>query len=223
MIRIRELPASDQPAYRLRAVGPAALSDTELLAALIKPDALDTAATLLSTLGWRGMMRASLADLDGFPGIGPSRAVQVHAALEIARRVLLETAADERHQIRSPADVARLLMLEMGALDQEHFRVVCLDTKNRVQRISTVYIGNLNTAAIRVCEVFKEAVRLNSAAIVACHNHPSGQCDPSPEDILVTRQIVEAGKLLDIETLDHLIIGGGRWVSLRERGLGFPS
>jgi DNA repair protein RadC len=129
---------------------------------------------------------------------------------------------EQRKQIKSPADIAALLMVEMGMLDQEHLRVVLLDTKNRVMGIETVYRGSLNSAAIRVGEVFKPAIRVNAAAIILCHNHPSGAADPSPEDILVTRQIVEAGKLFDTECVDHLVIGSGQYVSLRQRGLGFP-
>lgn len=129
----------------------------------------------------------------------------------------------ERQQIKSPADIAAVLMVEMAHLDQEQLRVVCLNTKNQVQRVVTVYQGNVNASIIRVGEVFKEALRLNSAAVIVAHNHPSGDgLTPSPEDILVTRQIFEAGKLLDCELLDHLLIGRGSWTSLRQKGLGFP-
>jgi len=125
-------------------------------------------------------------------------------------------------QIRSPADVVGILMVQMGHLDQEEMRTVLLDTKNRVQDIVTIYRGSLNTSLIRLGELYKPAIRRNSAAIILAHNHPSGEPEPpSPEDILVTRQAVEAGKLLDIDCLDHLIIGRGKWLSLREKGLGF--
>jgi DNA repair protein RadC len=127
----------------------------------------------------------------------------------------------QREKIRSPHDVAAFLMVEMGTLDQEEMRTVLLDTKNNVQEVVTVYRGSLNAAMIRVGEIFKAAVRRNSAALILAHNHPSGEPDPSPEDVLVTREIVSAGKLLDIEVLDHLVIGQGRWISLRERGIGF--
>ncbi len=127
----------------------------------------------------------------------------------------------ERTPIRNPADAAALLMVEMGHLDHEELWVICLDCKNQVQRIVTLYVGTVNAAQVRVAEVFKEAIRLNSAAILIAHCHPSGIPDPSPEDILLTRQIVEAGHLLDITTTDHLIIGQGRWISLRQKGLGF--
>jgi len=112
-------------------------------------------------------------------------------------------------------------MLEMAGLEQEHLRTIILDTKNHVLKVHTVYIGSLNTAVVRVGELFREAVRLNSAALIIAHNHPSGDPTPSPEDVQVTRQIVEAGKLLSIDVLDHLVIGQARWVSLKERGLGF--
>jgi hypothetical protein len=126
-----------------------------------------------------------------------------------------------RTQIRSPSDVAALLMAEMSHLDHEQLRVISLDTKNRILAMSILYRGSLNSSLVRVGEVFKEAIRLNAAAIVVVHNHPSGAPDPSPDDVLVTRQIVEAGRLLDIEAVDHLVIGKGCFVSMRERGMGF--
>jgi DNA repair protein RadC len=177
---------------------------------------------LIEHHGWNGLLRAEYAELCRKRGVGAAKAATLKAALEIGRRLLL-TGGDERLQIRSPTDAADLLMLEMGHLDQEHLRTVLLDTKNRVQHVATIYIGSVNSALIRIGEVFKDAIRRNSTALIVAHNHPSGDPTPSPEDILVTRQIVEAGKLLDIDVLDHLIIGRGRWVSMRERGLGFPT
>ena len=112
-------------------------------------------------------------------------------------------------------------MIEMGHLDQEELRTVLLDSKNRVQDIVTVYRGSLNASMIRVGEVYKAAIRRNSAAIIVAHNHPSGDPTPSPEDVLVTHALADAATLLDIELLDHLVIGQGRWVSMRERRLGF--
>jgi DNA repair protein RadC len=123
-----------------------------------------------------------------------------------------------RETIKSPADIAAVFMLEMGHLDQEQFRVACLNTRNRLQKIHLVYQGSLDTSLIRVGEVYKEPLRLNSAAIIVAHNHPSGEPDPSPEDVLVTQEIVAAGQLLSVECLDHLVIGRGRWLSMKERG-----
>lgn len=152
--------------------------------------------------------------------VGDDVPPEVHALLDTLTALLRPT---PREQIKSPADVAALLMVEMSHLDQEELRVINLDTKNRIQRISTVYRGSVNSAQVRIGEIFKDAIRLNSAAVIIVHCHPSGDPTPSPEDILVTRQIVEAGKLLDADVLDHVIIGAGRWVSLRERGLGFSA
>ncbi|MCB0257868.1 MAG: DNA repair protein RadC, partial [Anaerolineae bacterium] len=151
---------------------------------------------------------------------GQAKAAQILAALELGKRIMA-AAPEERLQVRAPVDVANLLMLEMGLLEQEQMRTVLLDTKNRITRITTVYSGSLNTAVVRVGEVFREAVRANSAGVVVVHNHPSGDPTPSPEDVRVTQMIVEAGALLDIDVLDHLIIGRNRFVSLKERGLGF--
>jgi DNA repair protein RadC len=226
-LRMKELSPNDQPRERLTLLGPGALSDAELLAILLRvgvegTNVLQLAHHLLHTYGGlNGLLRADFADLRKQHGVGAAKAATIKAALELGRRLLILSNSEERPQIRSPADVASLLMLEMSHLDQEHLRTVLLDTKNRVQQMSTIYIGSLNSAQIRIGEVFKDAIRRNSAAIIVVHNHPSGDPTPSPEDILVTRQIVEAGKLLDIEVLDHLVIGQGRYVSMRERGLGF--
>ncbi|MBN1815030.1 MAG: DNA repair protein RadC, partial [Anaerolineae bacterium] len=134
---------------------------------------------------------------------------------------MLLAAPEDRFVVRSPADVAQLMVAEMAHLEQEHFRVLYLDTRNRLLGSETVYVGSLNASHIRVGEIFRDAVKRNCAAIIVVHNHPSGDPAPSPEDVAVTRQLVAAGKLLDIEVLDHLVIGQQRFVSLRERGLGF--
>lgn len=126
-----------------------------------------------------------------------------------------------REQISGPADVAALLLVEMGHLPQEQLRVVCLDTKNHVQTIHTLYQGTINSSEVRIGEVFRDALRRHSAAIIVAHNHPSGDPTPSPQDVAVTRQIIEAGELLDVDVLDHLVIGQGCWVSMRERRMGF--
>lgn len=227
-LRIKELPPSEQPRERLRDYGPQALSDAELLAILLRVgvpgmNVVHLAQKLLSEHGgWIGLQRLSFEELTHIHGLGAAKAAQVKAALEIGRRLLLQQ-PEQRPQITSPADVASLLMVEMSHLEQEHLRVVLLNTKNYVLKIETVYIGSINSSAVRIGEVFKTALKQNAAALIVVHNHPSGDPTPSPEDIAVTRQLVEAGKLLDVELLDHLIIGHGRWVSLRERRLGFAA
>ncbi len=140
-------------------------------------------------------------------------------ALVSLLKVLLAPKKDER--ITQPADLAALLMLEMGSLDHEEFWVACLDTKNHVQRLHCLYKGSLNSSVVRVCELFRLPLQLNSAAIIVAHNHPSSSVQASPEDVDVTRLLIQAGELLEIEVLDHLIIGQGRWLSMREQGLGW--
>jgi DNA repair protein RadC len=129
----------------------------------------------------------------------------------------------QRVQIKSPADAAAFLMARMGLLDQEELWTLNLNTRNQIINVHRVYQGSLNSSMVRIGEVFREALKRNAAAIIVCHNHPSSLVDPSPEDVLVTRQIVEAGKLLDCEVLDHLILGKGTWLSMREKGLGFST
>jgi DNA repair protein RadC len=223
---IRDLPSSERPRERLAQAGPAALSNAELLAIILRvgvkgENVVRMSERLLAKYkGLDGLARASFAELCAEKGMGPAKAVQLKAALELGRRLLL-TSPNDRPTVRSPADAAALIMLDMAGLEQEHLRVILLDTRNRVIAISEVYKGSLNTAMIRVGELFRDAIRHNCAAIIVAHNHPSGDPTPSPEDIAVTRQIVEAGKLLDIEVLDHLVIGQRRYVSLKEQGLGF--
>jgi len=225
-LTIKELPADGRPREKLKALGPGALSDGELLAIILRmgthgESVVDLSHRLLKTYGGlAGLARVSFAGLCEVHGLGEAKACQLKAALEMGRRLLLAQ-PEERLQVRSPADLVPILMLEMGPLDQETLRVVLLNTKNQVIKFSDVYRGSLNSSLVRVAEVFKEAVRVNAAAIIVAHNHPSGDPTPSPEDARVTEQIVAAGKLLEIEVLDHLVIGERTYVSLREKRLGF--
>jgi DNA repair protein RadC len=223
---IRDLPMDDRPRERLMQVGENALSTIELLAIILGTgiggeSVLDMAQRLLARFdGLQGLARASFAELQGEKGLGKAKTSQIKAAIELGRRMLL-AAPGERFVIRSPSDVAQLLMAEMSHLPQEHFRVLYLNTRNQLLDSDTVYIGSLNASHIRVGEVFREAVKRNCASIIVVHNHPSGDPTPSPEDVQVTSRLIEAGDMLDIEVLDHLVIGQQRFVSLRERGLGF--
>jgi DNA repair protein RadC len=223
---IRELPAQERPRERLKKYGAASLSNAELLAIILRTGAasesvLNLSAKLLARFGGlSGLAKAGFGELCMERGLAEAKAAQLKAALELGRR-LLSTQPEERLAVRSPEDVANLLQAEMSFLEQEELRLVLLNTKNQVLAISQVYKGSVNTSLIRVSELFREAVRENCPALVVVHNHPSGDPTPSPEDIKITEQIVKAGKLLDIEVLDHLIIGHQRYVSLKERGLGF--
>ncbi|OGO03159.1 MAG: hypothetical protein A2Y59_02680 [Chloroflexi bacterium RBG_13_52_14] len=223
---IKELPVTERPRERLKQYGAAALSNSELLAIILRTGAasesvLHLSARLLTKFrGLAGLARAGFGELCQERGLGEAKAAQVKAALELGRR-LMSTQSEERPVVKSPADIATLLQGEMSFLEQEEMRVVLLNTKNQVLSVPRVYKGSINTSLVRVSELFKEAVRENCAALVVVHNHPSGDPTPSPEDVKVTEQIVKAGKLLDIEVLDHIIIGQQRYISLKERGLGF--
>jgi DNA repair protein RadC len=214
-------------------LGASALSDEELIAIILRAgtptlNALEIARDLLvRQRGLSGLNRATLSELSRTPGIGPVKALDIKAAIEIGKR-LVTLSPEERTQITGPQDIYGLLKNEMALLDQESVRVVLLNTKNRVLDVKTISQGSLNSSVIRVAEVFKDAIRDQAAAIVLTHNHPSGDPTPSSEDVLITRRVVEAGKLLDIEVLDHIIIGQpsagtAGWVSLRERRLGFSA
>jgi DNA repair protein RadC len=223
---IRDLPANLRPRERLIYAGESALSTAELLAIILRvgnrgESVIRMAERLLSEFdGVAGLAKADFDELCRVHGVGTAKAAQLKSALELGRRLLIAQ-PEERPQIRTPADVANLLVLEMSLLEQEHLRTVLLNTKNRVMRITDVYAGSLNAAVVRVGEVFRAAVRANAASIIVVHNHPSGDPTPSPEDVRVTEMIVAAGKLLDIGVLDHLIIGHNRYISMKERRLGF--
>ena len=223
---IRDLPVDLRPRERLAFAGPSALSTAELLAIILRvgnrgESAVRMAERLLIRFGGiTGLAQSGYDELCQEHGIGQAKATQIKAALELGKR-LVAASPQDRPQVRSPGDVANLVMLEMGLLEQEQLRVVLLDTKSAVIRLATVYTGSLNTAVVRVGEIFREAIRANCASLIIVHNHPSGDPTPSPEDVRVTEMIVEAGQLLDIAVLDHLIIGRNRFVSLKERRLGF--
>lgn len=224
--RIMDLQESDRPRERLASLGPQALTNAELIAILLRvgvpgESAVHVGQRLLNRFGGlTGLHRAAIKELMDQHGLGEAKAAQLKAAIELGRRLTLE-APEERPSINSPADAAALVSYEMSALEQEHLRVILLDRRNRVMETVEVYKGSVNSSQVRVGELFKEAVRKNASAIIVIHNHPSGDPTPSPDDVAVTRAIVQAGKLLDVEVLDHLVIGQGKWVSLKERGLGF--
>ena len=154
------------------------------------------------------------------PGIGAAKSAQLAAAFELGRRLLADWPAG-RWTIRSARDVADRLVLQMGRLEREELRVVLLNTKNVVLRVATVYQGNVSSSLVRIGELFRDAVRLNAAGLILVHNHPSGDPTPSPDDLHLTAEALAAGRLLDIDVLDHLVVGHDAWVSLRDRGVSF--
>ena len=223
---IRDMPQSERPRERLQKYGANALSNSELIAILLRNGSMGESVLNLSTRviseykGLGGVAKASYGELCGLHGIGDAKACQILAAIELAKR-LMSLHPDARAVIRSPQDVFNLLSAEMRFFDQEHLRVLLLNTKNEVLSTQEIYKGNVNSAVIRVSEVLRPAIRENCPNIIIVHNHPSGDPTPSPEDIMVTRQIRQCAELMDIELLDHVVIGDQRFVSLKERGLGF--
>ncbi len=224
--RITDLHETERPRERLAELGPRALTPAELIAILLRvgvpgENAVEVGQRLLQCFGGiSGLHRASLEELTNQHGIGAAKAAQLKAAIELGRRLAIET-PEERPVINSPDDAAALVRYEMSALEEEHLRVLLLDTRNHLIEQAEIYHGSVNTSQVRVGEIFKKAIRRNATAVIIVHNHPSGDPTPSPDDLAVTHACVQAGKLLDIEVLDHLVIGQGRYVSMKERGLGF--
>jgi DNA repair protein RadC len=223
---LREVPEAERPRERLALRGPGGLSAAELIALVWGTgargmNAVDLAEEALARHdGLTGLARASDTELAAIPGIGPARAAQLSASFELGRRLLADWPTG-RWTIRTPRDVAERLILQMGRLEREELRVVLLNTKNVVLRVATVYQGNVSSSLVRVGELYRDAVRLNASGIILVHNHPSGDPTPSPDDLHLTAEALAAGRLLDIELLDHLVIGHDAFVSLRERGVAF--
>lgn len=225
-LTLRDWPQSERPRERLIAHGPAYLSNAELLAIVLRTGmagrtALTVAESLLAGFdGLSGVRRATIAELVARqPGLGPAKAAQLKAALELGHR--LSVADEQPLHVGGAEDIAGLLLLLMSELEQEQLRVVLLNSKNDLIAAPVVYTGGLRTAIVRAGEVFREPIRQNAAGIILAHNHPSGDPTPSPEDVNLTYRLVQLGKELDIDVVDHLIVGRGRWVSLRSKGLGF--
>jgi DNA repair protein RadC len=223
-VRIREIPSSERPRERLRDLGPGALSNAELLAIILrsgstKQSVLSLASSLLARHGGLGgLARLSYTDLLSEPGLGEAKAAEIRALFQIAARVqALEVG--ERPIIRSPQDVHALLGGEMAPFEQEHMRVLLINIRNQVLGVHEIYIGNVSSAVVRTAEVFRDAIRQNAPSIIVVHNHPSGDPSPSPDDVNLTKALVTAGEHLDIEVLDHVVIGDRRYASLKSLGL----
>lgn len=225
---IADLPVDARPRERLARHGASSLSDAELIAIILRSGAeginvIDMATALMRhyNSSLRELGEAGLEQLQEHHGVGPAKASQILAAIELGRRVLLAS-PESRPQVQTPDAVVRLLSPEVAYAEQEHVKAVLVDSRNYVIATPTIYKGSLNSASVRVAELFREAIRRNAAGIILAHNHPSGDPTPSPEDIHLTRQVFDAGKLLSIDLLDHIIIGHTRWVSLKEQRRGFP-
>lgn len=220
------MPRHERPRERLALHGAGALSAAELIGVLWGSgtrghSAVDAAVDALRRHeGLVGLARAADGELEAVPGVGPVRAAQLSAAFELGRRVVTDWPQD-RWTVRAPRDVGERLVPQMGYLEREELRVVLLNTRNVVLRQVTVYQGNVSSSLVRISELFRDAIRLSATGVILVHNHPSGDSTPSPDDLRLTAEALAAGRLLDIQLLDHLIVAGDGFVSLRDRGVAF--
>ena len=220
---IKQMPANERPRERLLRVGPDALSSAELISIVIRTGIRGKSALALATSvlqrfgGIRGIATVSTQDLATQKGIGPAKAIQLKAAIELGKRAFMLD-PEELTEINRPSDVAQLLIGDMRYLDREYFKVVILNAKNRVNDVVTISIGCLDSSFAHPREVFKECIKRNCARIILVHNHPSGDPTPSDADIAITQRLVSCGMILGIEVLDHIIIGDNRFKSLKELG-----
>ncbi|ENQ3077943.1 DNA repair protein RadC [Bacillus sp. JJ864] len=220
---IRDVVKEDQPRERLLLEGASSLSNTELLAILLRTGSKEESVLTLANRilhyfdGLRMLKDATIEEMTSIHGVGVAKASQLIAAFELGRR-MVRLEYQNRYSIRNPEDCARYMMEEMRFLQQEHFVCLYLNTKNQVMHRQTVFIGSLNASIVHPREVFKEAFRRAAASIICLHNHPSGDPTPSREDIEVTKRLVECGRIIGIEILDHIIIGDHKFVSLKDKG-----
>jgi len=223
-LTMKKLPADMRPRERLLKEGAGALSEIELLAILLGTGSPETTALELASLilvrfkNLRLLLDATVEELSEIKGVGPAKASQVKAALELARR-LSHVTGSPRPVIKSPEDAARLVMEEMRHLDREHFRALLLNTRNQVIANDKVSVGTLNSSAVHPRELFRNAIKRSAASVILIHNHPSGDATPSKEDLDITGRLCEAGKIIGIEVLDHIIIGDNKFTSFKAEGL----
>ncbi|WP_282941272.1 DNA repair protein RadC [Paenibacillus sp. RC67] len=223
-LTLRDVPNEERPRERMMEYGAQALSNAELLAILIRTgtvqeSAVHLAQRLLSQAGGlRSLVDMSLQQLTEIKGIGSAKGLQIQAGIELGRR-LARSGMKETVTVRSPEDVSGLLMEEMRYLQKEHFVCLFLNTKNHIIGQETLSMGSLNAAIVHPREVFRAAIKRSSASIICVHNHPSGDPTPSSEDIQLTERLTEAGEIIGIDVLDHIVIGDRRYVSLKEQGL----
>ena len=223
-LAIKDMPPNLRPRERLIRDGPEFLSEIDLLAILLgsgtgEASVLELAAQVLSRFGGlKGLAAASCEELATVRGVGPAKAALMQAAIQLGRRMAAQP-AETRPSIRCPDDVVNLMMEEMRCLDREHFRALLLNAKNQVLYADRIAVGTLSQSSVHPRELFKNAIKRSAAAVILVHNHPSGDPTPSKEDLDVTRRLAQAGEIIGINVLDHVVIGDNNFVSLKASGL----
>ena len=219
---VREMPPEERPRERLKRLGAEALRDAELLAVLFRTGTRQKGAVALADdllkhyRGLRALARASVEELMQVPGLGEVKAIEIKAALELGKRLALHV-EPKRHRIRCAEDVVNFIMPHYKDSEVEHFVVLLLNTKNDVLKVVEVSAGGLDATLALPRDVFRQAVREGAAGVIVCHNHPSGDPEPSADDIALTRRLQEGATLLGLRFLDHIVLGDGKHVSLKER------
>ncbi|MFC1735039.1 DNA repair protein RadC [Candidatus Hydrogenedentota bacterium] len=222
-LKIRELPEGERPRERMLKYGPSVLQTSELLAIVLRSGtrkfgAQDLARHLVRMFGsLKGLSQASIEELCAIDGVGPVKAMEIQAAFELGRR-MAGARDEERQQITGPEDAAEILAHRIGDRNREHFMALLMDTKHRVIKVEEISIGSLNGSVVHPRECFKPAVQASAAAVIFAHNHPSGDVQPSKEDKEITTRLREAGEIMGIKVLDHLILGDGAFYSIKEEG-----
>lgn len=224
-LKILDLPISERPLEKLLSLGAESLSNSELLAIVLRcgvrgENVLSLSQRILSELqGLDGIMNASYKEITSINGIKKVKASQILAIAELFRRFNTLKSLKNEISISSPKDIANMLITEMNGLNQEILKLVVLNTKNKVIKVKDVFKGSLNSSIVHPREIFAEAIKCGGASIIICHNHPSGDPTPSKEDINITIRVKECGKIIGIDLLDHIIIGDNKYLSLKEKGI----
>lgn len=222
-LRMREVHEADRPRERFLRQGPESLSNQELLAILLRTGTKNESVLSLANRilvqfeKLHALKHATVEEMMEIKGVGEAKAIQILAAIELGKR-LAQKELDNKYTIRSPEDAANYLIPELAPLQQEHFVALFLNVKNQILHKQTIFVGSLNASIVHPREIFRVAIRRSAAAIIVAHNHPSGNPSPSPEDIDVTKRLIEAGHILGVDLLDHLIIGDHQFISLKEKG-----
>ena len=220
-MKIKDIPLQDRPREKLIIVGTKALTDSELLAILInngtkKENALQLAQRIYSQNSFSDLAGKSIKELTEIEGIGQSKACKILACLELASRLKFQS---KKNKIENPKDITNMLIQKMKDLKQENFVIILLDSRNNLLKSETVFVGTLNETVIHPREIFQKAIKESAAAIIIAHNHPSGDPMPSLEDIKMTKALIKAGKILDMPVVDHIILGGQKYFSMKEEGI----